>query len=79
MYKFLHDCSATVRKSLEGLDYYLAEGRRAFSDVKEAVDELRACGAIGTQEFQNLTNIILQAKRYLKTDYKVPYHKKLLF
>ena len=28
MYKILNDCSALVRKSIEGLDYYVAEGGR---------------------------------------------------
>lgn len=30
MFKILSECTATMRKSLEGLDYYLAEGVRAF-------------------------------------------------
>ena len=40
MFKILIDSSALVRKSIEGLDYYMAEGGRAFSDVEEIVDQL---------------------------------------
>ena len=39
MFKILNDCSALVRKSIEGLDYYMAEGGRAFSDVEKIVDQ----------------------------------------
>jgi hypothetical protein len=30
MFKILAECSATVRKAFEGIDYYVAEGGRAF-------------------------------------------------
>lgn len=30
MFKILQNCTATIRKSLEGLDYYLAEGGGSF-------------------------------------------------
>ncbi|CAG2235098.1 unnamed protein product [Mytilus edulis] len=38
MYKILTDCSASVRQSMEGLDYYISEGSRAFTDLTETVE-----------------------------------------
>ncbi|CAH3171398.1 unnamed protein product, partial [Porites evermanni] len=33
MLRILSQCSASVRKSLQGLDYYAADGTRAFDDL----------------------------------------------
>ena len=40
MYNNLHECLATVRKSLEDLDYFVVEGGRAFTDITSLVDVL---------------------------------------
>ena len=34
MTRILSECSASVRKSLQGLDYFAAEGARAFDDLR---------------------------------------------
>ncbi|CAC5394924.1 unnamed protein product [Mytilus coruscus] len=60
MFKILSECTATMRKSLEGLDYYLAEGVRAFRELEDVLAELHKMGSIS-----------LECKRYLKVDYKV--------
>lgn len=38
--RVLKVCSASVRKSLQGLDYLSAEGAKAFDDVEEVVEKL---------------------------------------
>ena len=67
MFKILNDCSALVRKSIEGLDYYVAEGGRAFLDVEEIVDQLN----ITEEKSKSLKTKLLNSKRYIKLDLKV--------
>lgn len=67
IFKILQNCTATIRKSLEGLDYYLAEGWRSFDDLIAIVDSLETNEA----QTKQITNLLLGAKRYLKTDSKV--------
>ena len=38
MLRILSECSASVRKSLQGLDYFAAEGARAFGDLASIVE-----------------------------------------
>lgn len=67
MYKILTDCSASVRQSMEGLDYYISEGSRAFTDLTETVEQL---DLTLDEKKKTLDNLVV-AKHYLKTDYKV--------
>ena len=67
MFRILSTCSATIRKSLEGLDYFLAEGGRAVDDLVAVVSSLN----INDEEIKKYTELLLGSKRYLKTDYKV--------
>ncbi|VDI38562.1 Hypothetical predicted protein [Mytilus galloprovincialis] len=68
MFKILSECSATVRKSLEGLDYFVAEGSRGFQDLQDIVlSEGYPEASNGTE----LNRLLLEAKHYMKTDYKV--------
>jgi len=41
LYKILNDCSASVRKCIEGLDYYVAEGGRSFQELEEIIQKLK--------------------------------------
>lgn len=60
LYKILSECAASVRKSVEGLDNYVMEGSRAFQTLEEIfMDE------------NNLKTKLLEAKRYLKADFKI--------
>ena len=67
----LTECKASVRKSLQGLDYFAAEGARAFEDLGSIVDKIspfRADGAV----WATATHDALKAgKSYLKGDFKV--------
>ncbi|CAC5375179.1 unnamed protein product [Mytilus coruscus] len=39
MYKILNDCAASVRRCVEGLDYYVAEGGKAFQDLETIIEK----------------------------------------
>ena len=70
MYRILEVCEASQRKALHGLDNVAADGATAFASLLKITDELQNAGAdpdwcAGIKEKLN------QAKRYLKTDYKV--------
>ncbi len=71
MLNILSTCSATVRKSLQGLDYIAANGSKAFDDLCAAVTLLQECGAISresktnakfTEIGQTLSKVGLQGK-----------------
>jgi len=42
--RVLNDCSASVRKSLQGLDNFSAQGAEAFDELDKLVDKLVDCG-----------------------------------
>ena len=45
LHKILDVCSASVRNSLQGLDYFTAQGTQAFDDLESVVDKLgEDCG-----------------------------------
>jgi len=71
LYRILNVCSASVRKSLQGLDYISASGAEAFDTLEEVVEKLgNECG-IGMQWAKDKKEQLKKAKRYLKGDYKV--------
>ena len=71
--RILQECSASVRKSLQGLDYFAAEGTRAFEDLRSIVHEISLLRADGV-DWENVMKDSLKAgKLYLKGDYKVFY------
>lgn len=67
MLRVLSECSASVRKSLQGLDYIAAEGTKAFDDLSELINQTATTGDLGASLQENLK----AAKLYLKGDYKV--------
>ena len=71
MYRILSECSATVRKSLEGLDYFVAEGGRAISNIQKIIAELHTDKKISDEELKHYNDVLLHSKKYLKSDYKV--------
>jgi hypothetical protein len=69
--RVLSVCSASVRKSLQGLDYFSAEGAKAFEDLEAIVEKLGdEYGKVLTWAKQQ-NEKLKQSKRYLKSDYKV--------
>lgn len=69
--RILEVCSASVRTSLQGLDYFSAEGSKAFDDLVEIVDKLGDTYELGLSWSKEQSRKLKLAKRYLKGDYKV--------
>ena len=68
--RILDVCSASVRKSLQGLDNFSAQGSQAFDDLAKLTDNLVDCGKPpewARDDKQHLRS----SKQYLKGDYKV--------
>ena len=67
----LNVCSASTRNSLQGLDYFTAQGAKAFEDLEGVVEEIgEKCGK-GSLWAKEKKEQLKSAKRYLKGDYKV--------
>ena len=66
----LAECKASVRKSLQGLDYFATEGASAFEDLKSLVHQLSELG-LGKESDAINTQSLKAAKLYLKGDFKV--------
>ena len=70
MTRILSECSASVRKSLQGLDYFAAEGARAFDDLSLVLEQAVEIGA-SKERVQGLQEALKAGKLYLKGDLKV--------
>ena len=68
--RILHVCSASTRKSLQGLDYVSCSGAQAFEDLVNVVHQLGENG-MGLTWAKTQKEALKEAKRYLKTDFKV--------
>ena len=71
MLRILSECSASVRKSLQGLDYFAAEGARAFDDLVGMVHQMSENVAGGKKWEKRMTESLKASKLYLKGDFKV--------
>ena len=76
MLRILDVCSASVRKSLQGLDYITASGSKAFDELENVTDKLGELG-MGMSWAKQQKQQLKLAKRYLKSDYKVRTTKNL--
>ena len=70
MLRILDACSATVRKSLQGLDYTAAEGVKGFDDLLNILDRLGERG-LDEDVLSKLGRGLKERKQYTKTEYKV--------
>jgi len=70
MLRILAECKASVRKSLQWLDYFAAEGARAFEDLESLVRQVRELG-LGKESDAIDTQSLKTAKLYLKGDFKL--------
>ena len=70
MLRILSACTATVRKSLQGLDYIAAEGAKAFDDLISILDRLGDYGA-SREMISSCQDALKTGKQYIKADYKV--------
>lgn len=69
MLRILSACSATVRKSLQGLDYIAADGASAFDELANLLNQYSHLVPFETLERWQGT--LKNAKLYLKGDFKV--------
>lgn len=68
--RILSVCSASVRTSLQGLDYISSSGAQSFDDLAEVVDKLGdLCMGMGWAKTKK--EQLKSSKRYLKSDFKV--------
>ena len=72
MHRILSECSATVRKSLQGLDYFSADGTTAFDSLLTLIPKLIDYG-VERDWAEKTVESLKAAKLYLKGDYKVVY------
>ena len=68
MLRILSSCAATVRKSLQGLDYFAADGGKAFDELIAMIPKLRSDDRLWISRLQKE---LKEAKQYIKADYKV--------
>ena len=68
MLRVLSSCAATVRKSLQGLDYIAADGGKAFDELIEMLPKLSNDDRVWVSRLQK---VLKEAKQYIKGDYKV--------
>ena len=70
MLRVLAECKASVRKSLQGLHYFAADGARAFKDLDNLVRQLSDLGLGNEWQVQHV-ELLKAAKSYIKGDFKV--------
>ena len=70
MHRILTSCTASVRKSLQGLDYISAQGGTAFDELSAVVDKLIYHG-LDKRKGMTYQEYVKEGKQYFKTDYKV--------
>jgi len=71
MRRILTECSASVRKSLQGLDYYASDGARAFDDLASIVQNIAYVKDEGEVWSTQIQDTLKAGKLYFKGDYKV--------
>ena len=69
LFRMLEICSASMQKSLHGLDNITAEGAEAFDGLMSIIETLTNNGADKSWG-QSMREALKEAKRYLKTDFK---------
>ncbi|XP_061190254.1 uncharacterized protein LOC133198128 [Saccostrea echinata] len=72
MYKLLDDCSAMLRRSVEGLDNFVMDGCRAFQELESTLD----CSQLPQSALIHLREGLRHAKRYLKSEFKMHVEKE---
>ena len=70
LFRMLEICSASMQRSLHGLDNITAEGTEAFDNLHAIINTLVENGAEGHWA-ETMRRDLKEAKRYLKTDYKM--------
>ena len=76
--RVLSACSASVRKCLQGLDSFAADGSKAFDELLRILDKLVDMG-VDCYRVQSLKTKLKEGRNYLKADYKVSHSDRLKF
>ena len=69
--RILQLCSASSRKSLQGLDYISSAGANAFENLESVVDRLKESIELNITWARQQKESLKAGNRYLKSDYKV--------
>ena len=75
--RILNVCSASVRKSLQGLDYLSCAGSKAFDDLHDIVNRL-GDSFMGMTWAKKQKEQLKSAKHYLKDNFKVNFKTTLV-
>lgn len=75
--RILNVCSASVRKSLQGVDYISCAGSPSFDDLHDEVNRL-GDSYMGMTWAKKQKEQLKSAKRYLKGDFKVNFKTTLV-
>uniref|UniRef100_A0AC34FWI5 C2H2-type domain-containing protein n=1 Tax=Panagrolaimus sp. ES5 TaxID=591445 RepID=A0AC34FWI5_9BILA len=71
MNKILDICVASQKISMQYVDYFVANGDEAFDSLFEIMDSLDKSGLVEETWKKDLRQLFLEAKNYLKTDYRM--------
>ena len=71
LFRILEVCSASMQKSLHGLDYITTDGAQGFECLKNIASTLRNEQAVSSSWEKECKQQLVDAKRYLKADYKL--------
>lgn len=69
LYRIIEVCSASMQKSLQGLDNFSADGGEGFDNLLLLLDTLQENG-VDKSWVSDKKQALKDSKRYLKTDYK---------
>ena len=69
--RILQVCSASVRKTLQGLDYVAAQGAKAFKELELPSEKLGDSCGLGLSWAKEKKEQLNVSKRYLKGDFRV--------
>ena len=70
MTRIISETSASLRKSLQGLDYFAAEGARAFEYLAVVLTQSLESGA-SKDRVETIQEALKAGKIYLKSEFKV--------
>ena len=70
MLRVLTACAASVRTSLQGIDYIASDGAKGFEDLCRMVETLKERG-LDRETAKRWEMCLKEGKQYLKADYKV--------
>ena len=69
LFGILEVCSASMQRSLHGLDYMTTDVVQAFESLEDIVTTLKAASAANSNWEKETKQQLLGAKRYLKADF----------